>query len=57
MFCLHDRTFENGVWSDKPPVPWLVAVFMRWMYMSVNKGWWRFAPCDLYGQPKELPFE
>ncbi|KAL6353028.1 hypothetical protein LRP88_13513 [Fusarium phalaenopsidis] len=53
---LHDKTFEGGVWSSFPPVPWLVLWVMRYLFMNTRKDWWRFAPCDYSSQPQELPF-
>lgn len=53
---LHDKTFEGGVWSSFPPVPWLVLLVMRYLFMNTRRDWWRFAPCDYSSQPQELPF-
>ncbi|WAO85512.1 Hemerythrin domain-containing protein [Fusarium falciforme] len=53
---LHDKTFEGGVWSSFPPVPWLILWVMRYLFMNTRKDWWRFAPCDYSSQPQELPF-
>ncbi|KAM5360236.1 hypothetical protein ACJZ2D_013893 [Fusarium nematophilum] len=53
---LHDKSFEGGAWGTFPPVPWLVLVVLRWMFMTARKEWWRFASCDYNSLPQELPF-
>ncbi|KFH47167.1 hypothetical protein ACRE_019750 [Hapsidospora chrysogenum ATCC 11550] len=53
---LHDKTFEGGVWESFPPVPWLLHVALRWLFLNTHKDWWRFAPCDYYSLPQEMPF-
>jgi hypothetical protein len=53
---MHDKTFEDGVWETFPPVPWLLHVALRWLFMNTRKDWWRFAPCDYYSLPREMPF-
>ena len=53
---LHDKTFEGGVWESFPPVPWLLHVALRWLFLNKHKDWWRFAPCDYYSLPREMPF-
>lgn len=52
----HDKTFKGGIWPDFPPIPWLVAVVMRFLFLRKYESWWRFAGCDLSSVPKELPF-
>lgn len=41
-----DREYEDGLWTNWPPIPGPV----RWMLMSAAKalhpGWWKFASCD-----------
>lgn len=52
-----DKTFEDGLNNDTwPPFPWIANLIFRWIYVPRHKGAWRFSPCDVYGQPKELPF-
>ncbi|KAH6996478.1 hypothetical protein BKA56DRAFT_666700 [Ilyonectria sp. MPI-CAGE-AT-0026] len=53
---LHDKTFDGGVWQKFPPIPWLFAVLLRWMFMYKRKDWWRFSGCDFTSHPQELPF-
>jgi hypothetical protein len=56
MFFFHnlDLTFEDGLWSNWPPIPRPV----RWGLVRVF-GWfrsplWKFASCDCNGQPQKL---
>lgn len=56
MFQNHDVTFDGGMHAAWPPLPWIAMVLFRWIFIPRNKGWWRFAPCDSYMQPRELPF-
>ncbi|KAL2202440.1 hypothetical protein CC79DRAFT_1389702 [Sarocladium strictum] len=56
IFNALDRTYEDGLWKDFPPMPWALKwtvqnVFMRW-----NSAWWKFAPCDPEGYPKPYPY-
>ena len=53
---LHDKTFEGGVWETFPPIPGIILKALRWLYMHKMEDWWKFAPCDLQSQPRELPF-
>jgi hypothetical protein len=46
----------GGEFATWPPMPWIAAGLVRWLYEPVHREWWRFAPCDAYGQPRELPF-
>jgi hypothetical protein len=49
-----DAGYEDGKWSDWPPMPRLV----RWGLVngagSVNWAWWKFASCDAAGRPRRL---
>ena len=49
-----DRTFEEGLWENWPPIPGPV----RWIMLKVvgwpHAGWWRFASCDYDGLPRKL---
>ncbi|KAH6619339.1 hypothetical protein B0J18DRAFT_241861 [Chaetomium sp. MPI-SDFR-AT-0129] len=49
-----DRTFEDGLWANWPPMP----APIRWGLINIAGSWhsgrWRFASCDAAGQPKEL---
>jgi len=52
-----DVTYEGGIHGPRfPPFPWFVGQIFRWWYVPQLKGAWRFASCDDYGMPKELPF-
>ncbi|PMD67691.1 uncharacterized protein K444DRAFT_649527 [Hyaloscypha bicolor E] len=52
-----DVTYESGIHGERfPPFPWFVHQIFRWVYIPQLKGAWRFASCDDYGMPKELPF-
>ncbi|KAI9167117.1 hypothetical protein HJFPF1_03241 [Paramyrothecium foliicola] len=55
-FVLHDGTYEDSIWAAYPPIPWLMQVLLRFMFMGKRKDWWRFAPCGFYSNPRELPF-
>ncbi|KAM0552693.1 hypothetical protein ACHAPJ_007790 [Fusarium lateritium] len=56
VMVLHDKTFEGGVWQSFPPIPWLAAVAIRWVFVRTNLDWWRFSGCDTSSQPQDLPF-
>jgi hypothetical protein len=49
-----DRDYEDGLWTNWPPIPGPV----RWILMSVARflhpGWWKFASCDAAGRRKAL---
>jgi hypothetical protein len=49
----HDITYE-GLHGNFPPIPWPVAWVMRYVASLWHSDWWRFAPCDKAGVPKEL---
>ncbi|KAL2204719.1 hypothetical protein CC79DRAFT_1358857 [Sarocladium strictum] len=56
VFNSHDKGFGGGVWMDFPPMPWIAALAIRWIFCRTHQDWWRFAPCDAYCQPKDLLF-
>ncbi|KUI68305.1 hypothetical protein VM1G_03929 [Cytospora mali] len=56
FLCNHDRTFEEGKFAGWPPVPWFARLLVRWFFAPKHKAWWRFAPCDVYGEPRDMPF-
>ncbi|KAF7558992.1 hypothetical protein G7046_g5183 [Stylonectria norvegica] len=37
---LHDKTFDGGVWQKFPPIPWIVTLMLRWLFMNTHKDWW-----------------
>lgn len=48
-----DRTAEDGLWADWPPMP----APIKWTLLRVSgslRGCWRFASCDAAGQPRKL---
>ncbi len=49
---VHDVTWENGRWSDFPPVGWFLTFVLRNIFARIHSDWWKFAPCDVYGRPK-----
>lgn len=49
-----DRTVEDGMWANWPPMPAPIKWGMINLVGSWYGGWWRFASCDSQGQPKEL---
>ncbi|KAL7917114.1 hemerythrin HHE cation binding domain-containing protein [Trichoderma austrokoningii] len=55
-FFNHDKQFESGLWQNWPPAPAPVVFIVRWVAYWVHSDWWRFAPCDRYGRPKEKLF-
>ncbi|KAK0386052.1 hypothetical protein NLU13_5889 [Sarocladium strictum] len=56
LFNSHDKSYENGVWMDFPPMPWVAMLAIRWLFCRTHADWWRFAPCDSTCYPQELPF-
>jgi hypothetical protein len=52
-----DLTYEDNIHTDKWfPMPWVVQLMFRWLYVPKYKGAWRFGCCDVYGRPRELVF-
>ncbi|KAL1966602.1 hypothetical protein VTN77DRAFT_4013 [Rasamsonia byssochlamydoides] len=54
LFLNFDRTAEEGLWANWPPMP----APIRWMLVNVggtwNARWWRFASCGYDGKPRKL---
>lgn len=50
-----DNTFEGGK-HKWPPLPFFVPYLVKYVYARRFAGSWRFSPCTIFGQPKELPF-
>jgi len=54
LFLNFDRTAEDGMWANWPPMP----APIRWLLVNVGGSWysqwWRFASCGYDGRPKEL---
>lgn len=49
-----DRTVEDGMWANWPPMPAVIRWGLVNMAGAVHSGWWKFASCDAQGQPQEL---
>ncbi|KAK0102007.1 hypothetical protein ONS96_005975 [Cadophora gregata f. sp. sojae] len=52
----NDTTFEGGLHSWWPPFPFFVPYLVKYWYMRKYWGAWRFCPCDVFGNPRELEF-
>ena len=52
----HDKTFDDNIYALWPPAPWFVKLLLKWLLVPKHKDWWYFAPCDVDGKPRELPF-
>lgn len=52
----HDETFDNDILPKWPPLPWIVHMLVSWVFARKHKSWWRFAPSDINGRPREMPF-
>lgn len=54
LFLNFDRTVEDGMWANWPPMP----APIRWLLVNAGGSWyarwWRFASCGYDGSPKEL---
>jgi hemerythrin-like domain-containing protein len=53
-FFGHDMTYEGGIHKNFPPVPLALKLLVRYGFSVWNWSFWKFAPCDKSGQPKEL---
>ena len=54
LFLNFDRTAEDGMWKDWPPMPALIRTLLVRVGGWWHQGWWRFASCDGNGMPREL---
>jgi hypothetical protein len=54
LFTNFDRTFEDGMWKDWPPMPALIRFLVVRIGSAWHPGWWRFSSCDINGYPKDL---
>jgi len=52
VFLSHDVTFEDGLWQNWPPVPYVMLLAIRHVIYRFHSDWWRFAPVDAYGKPQ-----
>ncbi|KAF7543421.1 hypothetical protein G7Z17_g10751 [Cylindrodendrum hubeiense] len=53
-FCNHDVHFEDGLWANWPPAPWIVHILARHVTYWVHRDWWKFASCDRHGKLRPL---
>lgn len=51
-----DRTFEDGLDKNFPPVPFFVPWLVNYWISRKHKGAWRFLPCDFFRNPRPLAF-
>ncbi|SPO02368.1 uncharacterized protein DNG_05041 [Cephalotrichum gorgonifer] len=49
-----DRTVEEGLWANWPPMPAPIKWGMVNLAGSWHSGWWKFSSCDANQRPKEL---
>ncbi|KAJ4320756.1 hypothetical protein N0V84_005696 [Fusarium piperis] len=49
-----DRTSEEGMWANWPPMPAPVTWGLTNIAGSWYGTWWKFASCDSQGKPQEL---
>lgn len=49
-----DRTAEDGLWANWPPMPAPVKWGLTNIAGSWYGAWWKFSSCDSQGQPQEL---
>ncbi|WEW57290.1 hypothetical protein PRK78_002755 [Emydomyces testavorans] len=57
MLACTDNTFlVDGKNVRYPPFPAFVPYLTKWVFQWSYSGAWRFAPCDLFGNPKPLAF-
>ncbi|PVH81082.1 hypothetical protein DL98DRAFT_490466 [Cadophora sp. DSE1049] len=52
----NDTTFEGGIHAWWPPFPFFIPYLVKYWYMRKHRGAWRFCPCDVFGEPRELEF-
>lgn len=52
----HDETFDSDLLPKWPPLPWIVYMLVSWVFARKHKAWWLFAPCDIDGRPREMPY-
>ncbi|EGX95467.1 Protein kinase-like domain [Cordyceps militaris CM01] len=54
FFLNLDRTFENGLWAQWPPMPGPIRWILTNVVGTYHGSWWRFASCGSDGRPREL---
>jgi len=50
-----DKSFEGGK-HNFPPFPFFVPYLVNYVFARKYKGSWRFSPCTMFGEKRELPF-
>ncbi|ETN43574.1 uncharacterized protein HMPREF1541_02733 [Cyphellophora europaea CBS 101466] len=55
VFGTADRTFEGGM-HDFPAVPFFVPFIIHYWFGREHRGAWRFNPCTMWRDPRELAF-
>jgi hypothetical protein len=55
VFGTADRNFENGA-HDFPAVPFFVPWVIHYVFARRHRGAWRFNPCTLWRERRELEF-
>ena len=51
-----DVDYEDGIWKDFPPAPWLIKFIIKNIAWWVHSDWWRFSAADRHGRLRPLPF-
>jgi hypothetical protein len=49
-----DRTAEDGMWDNWPPMPAPIKWGMVNLVGAVHSGWWKFSSCDVNRKPQDL---
>ncbi|KIW11768.1 hypothetical protein PV08_09040 [Exophiala spinifera] len=55
VFGTADRSFEGGR-HDFPAVPFFVPYIIQYVFARRNRGVWRFNPCTIWRDPRELAY-
>ncbi|KAF2010555.1 hypothetical protein BU24DRAFT_60701 [Aaosphaeria arxii CBS 175.79] len=56
VFGTADRSFEGGM-HNFPPVPFFVPYIIHYVYGRKYRGAWRFNPCTIWRDPRDLAFQ
>jgi len=56
VFGTADRSFEGGM-HDFPSVPFFVPYVIHYLFARRYRGAWRFNPCTMWRDPRELAFK
>lgn len=55
VFGTADRSFEGGI-HDFPSVPFVVPYVIHFVFARRYRGAWRFNPCTLWRDRRELAY-